>query len=42
MKRSEINKALKDMHDLIKKFHVSLPPFCDDTRRVENKRERIR
>ena len=31
MKRSEINKALKDMHDLIKKFHVSLPPFCEWT-----------
>ena len=31
MKRSEINKALKDMHDLIKKFHVSFPPFCEWT-----------
>lgn len=28
MKRSEINKAIKDMEALINKFSFALPPFC--------------
>lgn len=28
MKRSEINKAIKEMENLLNKFNVSLPPFC--------------
>ena len=31
MKRSEINKALKEMEQLVKKHGFSLPPFCDFT-----------
>ena len=31
MKRSEINKALKDMEALVKKYSFSLPPFCHFT-----------
>lgn len=31
MKRSEINRALKDMEALVKKFSFSLPPFCNFT-----------
>lgn len=29
MKRSEINKALKDMHQMIWEYKISLPPFCN-------------
>lgn len=28
MKRSEINKALRDMRDMIEEYKISLPPFC--------------
>ena len=31
MKRSEINKALKDLEALCNKFHFALPPFCHFT-----------
>lgn len=31
MKRSEINKALKEMEQMIKDYRISLPPFCNVT-----------
>jgi len=31
MKRSEINKALKEMEAMIKEYRFALPPFCDIT-----------
>ncbi len=31
MKRSEINKALKELKSMCKKFHCYLPPFCHMT-----------
>ncbi|MCR5587573.1 MAG: D-lyxose/D-mannose family sugar isomerase [Lachnospiraceae bacterium] len=31
MKRSEINKALKEMEEACKKYNCFLPPFCDFT-----------
>ena len=31
MKRSEINKALKEMEAMIKDYRFALPPFCDFT-----------
>ena len=31
MKRSEINKALKEMEEVCKKYNCFLPPFCDFT-----------
>lgn len=31
MKRSEINKALRDMENLINEYKFSLPPFCHFT-----------
>ena len=31
MKRSEINKALKNLEDMCKKYSFSLPPFCHFT-----------
>lgn len=32
MKRSEINKALKEMEQMIKEYRISLPPFCNFTK----------
>ena len=31
MKRSEINKALRQLEEMAKEYHFSLPPFCDFT-----------
>ena len=31
MKRSEINKAIKNLEALCKKHHFELPPFCHFT-----------
>ena len=31
MKRSEINKALKDLEQMCKKYCCYLPPFCNFT-----------
>ena len=31
MKRSEINQALKNMEEMIRKCGFHLPPFCDFT-----------
>lgn len=31
MKRSEINKALKELEEMLREYRVSLPPFCHFT-----------
>ncbi len=31
MKRSEVNKALKEMEEMINKCHFAIPPFCNVT-----------
>ena len=31
MKRSEINKALKEMEAMIREYRIALPPFCNLT-----------
>ena len=31
MKRSEINKALRELEAMCKKYHCYLPPFCSFT-----------
>ena len=31
MKRSEINRALKEMEAMIREYRISLPPFCHFT-----------
>ena len=31
MKRSEINKALKNLEAMCEKYHFALPPFCHFT-----------
>lgn len=31
MKRSEINKALKELEAMCQKYHCYLPPFCHFT-----------
>ena len=31
MKRSEINKALKELEAVCRKYHCYLPPFCHFT-----------
>ena len=31
MKRSEINKALKELEAMCEKYHCYLPPFCHFT-----------
>lgn len=31
MKRSEINKALKELENMCKEYKCYLPPFCDFT-----------
>lgn len=37
MKRSEINKALKEMEAMINEYRISLPPFCNFTPEEWNK-----
>ena len=31
MKRSEINRALKEMEAMVKEYRFAVPPFCDFT-----------
>ena len=31
MKRSKINQSIREMEAMLKKYHVSLPPFCNWT-----------
>lgn len=42
MKRSKINKALKELEAMCQKYHCYLPPFCHFTpRTVAEHRPRV-
>ena len=34
MKRSEVNKALRELEAMCEKYHCYLPPFCQDRKSV--------